>query len=176
MVVKKTNRKMTSAYRASIPPSFPVFGLPLVLLAANMGLYATSEESLSGRLVILSVTQHIHFPLSWSACSSMYFLLDTTSSHFLPKWALPLQCPQSVFDLLLWLLIKLCPYALILISISLFKNILVHLYNSKEKIWLSHKMFFFSCLTARAVIPYQSAGVPHGSVLGPYIICCLLTF
>lgn len=48
-------------------PLLPVFGLPLMLLAANTGLYATSEESLSGRLVILPVTQLIHFPLSWSA-------------------------------------------------------------------------------------------------------------
>lgn len=125
MVVKKTNRKMTSAYRAPIPPSFPVFSLPLILLAANMGLYATSEESLSGRLVILSVTQLIHFPLSWSACSSMYFLLATTSSHFLPKWA-----PSAAVFLCRSLTFfydfssnKLCLYSSFLTIFSLYKII-----------------------------------------------------
>lgn len=59
-------------------------------LAAESSLYATSEESLSGGLVILLVIQHIHLsPLICCSCFSLGFfgILATNSPHFLPEWA-----------------------------------------------------------------------------------------
>lgn len=58
---RKLTRRVTSSSAASSPlPSFHPQPVPLILLAPETGLYATSEESLSRRLVILPVIQHIH--------------------------------------------------------------------------------------------------------------------
>lgn len=70
---------------ASSPPS-------LILLAADAGLFVTSQESPHPVLVILPVTQHIHLSLSLSLHLLHLLLrylfslpLDTTFSHFLPR-------------------------------------------------------------------------------------------
>lgn len=78
-------------YCCLISSSSPARLVPLILLAADAGLYATSEESLSRILVIRPVIQHIHLFLSphllLLLLHGFFFLLATTSSHFLPEWA-----------------------------------------------------------------------------------------
>lgn len=78
-------------YCCLISSSSPPRLVPLILLAADAGLYATSEESLSRILVIRPVIQHIHLSLSphllLLLLRGFFFLLATTSSHFLPEWA-----------------------------------------------------------------------------------------
>lgn len=83
---RKLTRGLTSSSAASSPQP-----APLMPLAAESSLYATSQESLSGGLVILLVIQHIHLSLLiCCSCFSLGFFgifLATNSPHFLPEWA-----------------------------------------------------------------------------------------
>lgn len=102
---KNLQRKVTSSWAllCSVPQH-----VPLTLLAAETGLYTTSEESLSRRLVTLPVIQHIHLSLSPELLLMLlhvFFSLGHNLFSFPPRMG---SCSRTLpllgFDLLLGLL------------------------------------------------------------------------